>query len=429
MRSVSWGLSLSICLFLHSGCEPQKEEEKNKNELAGNGDQKPKKPTKLQRSKQFKAILASLLSDKNDVDPEAMPEVNPEAEAAFPTKEEMLRSGMAAMDGPPDEDYDIWTYAEEVRKELGPIPSFNVFEKGALIPFTRDGVELAPGEHQADTKCDRPALLAPGHNIPYGRLGRLAATHPETGEPNPDVTWVFIARHYKIRQDPDFKLFEDVAIIGHHRKTGKTAFFQMLSKNAPKDGTRVPSPMEKASETPEGHLNAKEFWLSPQRIAAINCYNCHSADAWVHTPYVDQVTFEENGARKKVVPEGTSTSSSPPLSRPYSFIGSKYFSAWPKMMQFKPPRNKCVKCHRIGTTKLSRNFVTQSTGGAQPFISDSFKNYPKSHWMPPFEDGDAPELDDWEATFKRSVKQLLGMYDNPNDPRTVRFTIPIPGNE
>lgn len=326
----------------------------------------------------------------------------PPSPAAVPdlTKFELLAA--APLPPSPLPPYSIRDYAAEVEAALGTFATFDVFQAGTVIPITRDDVEPAAGEHTATDVCDRPVWLGLGTDgqcVPYSRVGILPGTKPQ-------VVWVFIARRYKIRTDPAEKLFEDVAVIGHHRLTGDTAFFQMLDRSG-KDGRRVPSPWEPADATPPGQLTADDFWLSPADTAGINCHQCHDSDPFIHSPYLRQVTV--------ATPAGTRTLVPPIRQGPYRFVGSRFFTAWPAPRHFKLQNNACVQCHRMGTQRSSDTFLRWSTGTSRGWTTSSYDHYPQSHWMP-LHEAEALTEADWEAKFRPDIQQLASCSADPTQP-------------
>ncbi|HSI13366.1 MAG TPA: hypothetical protein VK961_15050, partial [Chthoniobacter sp.] len=282
-----------------------------------------------------------------------------------------------------------------------------------VVPMTKDGVVIPDGQHLGSV-CDKPPLLPlgssaeAGQTVPYTRLGRIPTT-------TPNVMWVFIARRYKIRTEMD-PLFEDVAIIGHNRVTGRTAFFQHLSDGT--DATRVPSPMEPAAETPAGKIKAKDFWLSPQSTASINCFQCHDADVWIHTSFIDQVSFG-GGVQFMVPPGPLGAAEEPPKPHPYSFIGSQFFTSWPNPMKhLKPANNECISCHRVGTEWRDTHLYLVATGRPVPGfpglrISASAKTYPNSHSMP-LNASQTMSQQEWDTHFKASVDQIISFKTDPS---------------
>jgi hypothetical protein len=330
--------------------------------------------------------------------------------------------GLAKVRGPGD--LTIQQHAEECRTAVGPIPAFSCLD-GDLIPITSGGVDVPPGQHTSTMTCDRPVHLGLGNDgqcVPYARLGSLPSVDT-AGNPDPDVNWIFICRRYKIRTDRNYPNFEDVAIIGHRKSTGATCFFQTLSevKNVP-DGlraTRVPPPTEATADTPNGSPTAEDFWLSPQETAAIRCYQCHDSDPWIHTPYVDQVKGRSSDASKPLVPDA------PRIEDPlrYTFVGSQFFSDWPRPAHFAPLNNRCVACHRIGSFASSGLFASRATGlEGTPQLHPSMAQYPQSHWMPPDEPATISRQE-WEGLYLQSVEQLRTCRASPTRPDCRRTTL------
>jgi hypothetical protein len=226
---------------------------------------------------------------------------------------------------------------------------------------------------------------------------------------------MFICRRYKLRRDPNYPNFEDVAIVGHRKSTGATCFFQTLSamKGLP-DGiraTRVPPPSERRAQTPSGAIAAEDFWLSPEVTAGIQCYSCHDSDPWIHTPYVNQVKGRSGAPEKPLVPDA------PRIEDPmrYVFVGSQYFSDWPRASHFEPFNNRCVTCHRIGTLASSGAFSENAIGLRTPNTTAEFKAYPHSHWMPPDEPATMTEPA-WNTFYRESADQILSCRQNSSQP-------------
>lgn len=303
-------------------------------------------------------------------------------------------------------DLDINSHGDECIAAIGPIPPFSCLD-GATIPITVNGVEPAAGQYTRGMSCDRPVQLGlsdDGQCVPYARIGQLPSFNA-AGIADRDVSWIYICRRYKIRQDPAYPNFEDVAIVGHKKSTGATCFFQTLSegKGLP-DGiraTRVPPPSERSDATPAGEVQAREFWFSPRDTASIKCYTCHDSDPWVHTPYIDQVKGRAGDVNKPIVPDA------PTIDDPlrYTFVGSQHFTDWPPPTHFKPKDNRCVTCHRIGPFASSGVFTDYAIGLRTDNTSNAFKQYPRSHWMPPGQ-ASAMEEVEWNDAYKSSADQI-----------------------
>jgi hypothetical protein len=316
---------------------------------------------------------------------------------------------------------DINQHGDECAAAIGPVPPFSCLD-GAIIPITVDGRELPPDGYSAGMACDRPVQLGLGDDgqcVPYARLGTLPSVNAQ-GQPDPDVKWTYICRRYKLRRDPAYPKFEDVAIIGHRASTGATCFFQTLSgamrMNDGIQATRVPPPTERAAQTPAGQIKAKDFWLSPRVTAGIDCFQCHDSDPWIHTPYVDQVKGRLGDPTRPLVPDAPRADA--PLL--YKVVGSQFFTQWQPPHHFAPRNNACVHCHRIGDRQSSGSFTRYAVGVATANVTAMFRTYPHSHWMPPTEEvGDMTHAE-WNDFYKQSADQIRSCADDPAQPACKR---------
>jgi len=333
--------------------------------------------------------------------------------------------------GDAGDNYDILAYGKDCAERLGELKPFNCLD-GDIIPITVGGQVPAEGypafgpngDHDQD--CDKPALLGLGGDgrcPPYARLGRLKSYRAD-GSVHPDVDTVFICRRYKGRfgnfqwqgqtyAADQFPGFEDVAIIQHNKKTGETCWFQMLAQASSKDARRVPPPTEAALPTgaPSHALTAKQFWLSPQSTAGIDCIKCHDSDPWIHSPYVDQVKL----------PNGETVVPSNPFGQ-YKMIGRRFFTAWESssVSTTTPPPGgpdqTCTSCHKIGNRNTCDQFAPQSVGlqTASNSSTHAINTFALSHWMPP--SGIANEAA-WSASaMKKHWEQIQDCCNDPSAP-------------
>ena len=198
-----------------------------------------------------------------------------------------------------------------------------------------------------------------------------------------------------------------MAIVGHNRRSGATAFFQAGVLDAV-DARKIPSPM--GFRPLPNEPAAGDYWLSPSRTAAIACYKCHDNGPFVHSPYVDQVKVNN----QLIVPV---IDRNPP--GPYWFVGSQAFSNWPQPKYFKKAgqNNNYTSCHAIGNGPSSGQFIQLFTGRESPHqITESFKRYPLSHYMPNVSlTAGYPTKEAWEATWGAAVVQLLAAKRTPED--------------
>jgi hypothetical protein len=333
----------------------------------------------------------------------------------------LLGAGMLCFSVAATEAYDIYDYAEEVCREIGPFPSFNAFDLGQEIPVTLNGTPITgptTGPHPFDTSipftlCDRPNLLGTGGNqaLPYSRIGRLPGLDPITRLPSTDISWIFITRRYYNASSPTDPLFSDVALIGYNKRSGATAFFQAGLNGLVKDVRKVPSPM--GFQPLPGEPAASNFWLTPQDTANIYCYQCHTNGPFIHDPYVDQVKV--NG--QMIIPIAAMPVNGVP--EPYWFVGSQEFSKWAQPKYLIKPGNLCTSCHAIGEQPKSNFLVMQFSGRSAPSqINPAFNGYPLNHYMPNDQNGltygDASQ-EAWEQHYGASVNEVLNCRNNIND--------------
>lgn len=309
-----------------------------------------------------------------------------------------LGAGTASADPPvkPEQENEAWrSYLDNVEAALGTFDDIHVYQKthdrwklvtGKYIPVTVDGAK--PESYSANMKVDRPMLLPPdilapgtgeGGGVPYSVVGRMPGS-------NPEVQWVFLSRHYYV-SDPgrlentipaeashndacnSFVCLNDVAVIGHHPRTGATAFFQFYHTEG-----RVYAPTIRSPWNPDGKTNwnteGKGFWNDVTWVADINCAKCHSADPFIHSPWISQVKVDLMPGQ--TVPETMVPSN--PLG-PYFIIGAEVGGknifeeaifdgegksededegkdandpSWSQYLEhFADAENHCTTCHRI----------------------------------------------------------------------------------
>jgi hypothetical protein len=322
-------------------------------------------------------------------------------------------------------DYSIRDHGIECESKIGPIPPFSCVGDGLEISITRNGLPIS--NHAAHQKCDRPPLLGlggtDGQCVPYSRVGTLPGRN-NTGALDDNIQWAFICRRYSLRSDANDPKFEDVAVVGHNKATGATCFFQMLEHDdRGRDTSRVPPPSEPPEATPAGALKAAEFWLAPEQTASIRCNSCHDNDAFIHTPYVDQVRKIVDGQSLPLVPAGPNLKATPPEKSRYFFVGAPFQEnypapwRWPKPTRLRPLGNACTTCHNIGTHR-SCSYFAQIAGGQQlpTDVSAYGATWPHSHWMPPGTDMSGMTEADWNADFSASLNQITQCCANPTAP-------------
>jgi len=224
-------------------------------------------------------------------------------------------------------------YARECEAELGPVPGFDCSD-GVVVPITVDG--LVVGEDQEASSCDAPSIAEGDCNVGT-RVGRIGGT-TSNGAPDDEVVWAYLCRKYD----------GIVQLIGHDTATGATCFFESewevadtVDSLSVQDGLvvgPVPGPDDPDYEA---------VWKAPEEVASQECWGCHLADPFVHTPYVD-------GAR---LPDDPSTPVIPQVATadaPYFLVGEAVRSGGEgddSLRTLHIEGNGCVSCHRFSDSR------------------------------------------------------------------------------
>lgn len=287
-------------------------------------------------------------------------------------------------------------YARECEKHLGPLPKFR-FEDAREIPTYQNGKRVIVTEAnlwKILPKGDIPATFGAAFQL-GNRVGRYQGTKKD-GSPNPDVVFVTFYRD------------GGLGVIGHNMKTGATCFLSV------EDGTDVREDLP----TPDmpGYEKA---WQSPSVVAKDGCVNCHMADPFLHTPWIDQVPVA--GA-----PDETLVPLIAAADSPYFVIGKEFpappgrkpgeaYATIPKHLE----GNKCVECHapqcvpeffnvKLDELKMSSPFHTLEKETRDRWIKDrdAVREYCRSLEIQYF-----AESDDDDSIFQ----QVLQLFDSEND--------------
>lgn len=278
----------------------------------------------------------------------------------------------------------VVTYGQVCEAELGEIPFFPKLPDGnyktydcttgeysRTIPIT---VTDQNGRTQEVTalppQCDRPDWLR-GSCDPYVRIN-----HARNAQ---GTDWILLCRKPDVGIGPTDTKFNDMAIIGHNPKTGRSCFFQN-SLYAKTDAGHVPSPADP--------LKSETVWAN---FKPESCHRCHDNEPFVHSPWVDQVKEPGGGY---TVPR---IDNDPAYTRggwKFSLLGMKSMNWQMHRVLTSPEASACTQCHRFsdGTTMVGEgddntsSWVARSVGLDTAFnanVTPAFLSFSNSHWMPP----------------------------------------------
>ncbi|HUH04660.1 MAG TPA: hypothetical protein VML75_21840, partial [Kofleriaceae bacterium] len=219
------------------------------------------------------------------------------------------------------------------------------------------------------------------------------------------TSWVLLCRKAKSEEGS----YNDIAMIGHNPYTGKTCYFQnaLYSKT---DGLHVPHPGDKVASESSPQESAS-LWqgIHGGLGSGIECAKCHSNDAFIHTPWIDQAV-DENG--NPVVPKmgqhddfvlGYNDA-------PYSVM-NRVGQGWtmPKHL-VSPEAAACTRCHRIGADDRWMNDWMERMVGEDTawtgITTNTYRQFQHTFWMPPEVDG----LDEstWdESEYGKAMKFIM----------------------
>jgi hypothetical protein len=207
-------------------------------------------------------------------------------------------------------------HAEACAAELGPVPAFDL-SSAVEIPVTQDGVPVESGEV---FDCDLPAAFQ--SPCERGLLGRIQGSRDD-GTGDPDVVWIYIMRS------------GGFAAIGYHGVSGATCFLEI--DDLPADPV-LAAPADVGAEA----YNSQ--WASPQDMFEVSrCQDCHMADPFLHSPYLDQLEDPDDPSQP-MVPMVAGASSPRP---PYWVISA---AEGPHTTELSG--NSCTECHRPQCTTL-----------------------------------------------------------------------------
>ena len=273
-----------------------------------------------------------------------------------------------------------YEHAQACAEELGPVPTFDI-SSGIEIPVEQNGVPVGEGEV---LECDLPAAFQ--SPCEKGILGRIQGTRAD-GTANTDVIWTYIFRS------------GGFAAIGYHSVSGETCFLEI--DTLPANPTVLEAPTTVGPET----YNAQ--WASPKDMFEVSrCQDCHMADPFLHSPYIDQVRDPAN-PDVPLIPIVAGADNPRP---PYQIIS---YPSGPYTTEL--PGNSCTSCHQPQCTTLfdgQNGYALDELVMPAPF-------HDMSTWDDPTSVADREEVRAWCNTLDPFGFQLGGGDDEDGDEEEV----------
>ena len=296
----------------------------------------------------------------------------------------------------------LFEYGRQCAEQVTEIPAFNCMA-GEEIPITLNGRPVPPGT--APPSCDRPSLL-PQTNAAGQPAQCVTGTRALVLRDDKTAQISAICRKKEPRP-PASPLFDEINVVSHNLKNGKTCWFTAKRPgNQPIDGRWVPSPSaltRKATPASPDGVTAKaaeSVWLTPHQLVTQEpaCIRCHDSGPFMYSPYIAQTTKLPGDPFGFYEPKA---------------IGEDIKRAWASLNAFgiTTRGNTCTACHRMGNMNSCQVAMQQSTGRAeQPGGDEWSKQFPQSHWMSP---GNLHSKAQWDEQFADSLKRLAACCENP----------------
>lgn len=303
-------------------------------------------------------------------------------------------------------------YGRQCAEQISEIPAFSCMA-GEEIPITVDGRRV-PAD-VAPERCDRPSLLPqhdghkPAQCVPGSRA--LVLRDDATAQ-------ISAICRKQLAREAGSPLFDEINVISHSLKNGKTCWFTAKADAPLKpghgiDGRWVPSPSTLTARPPPPGPDgrpprpADQVWLSPQKVAnsVPACMHCHDSGPFMYSPYIAQTTQLPGDPFGFYEPKA---------------IGADFKKAWARLNAFgiTTRGNTCTACHRMGNMNSCKVAMHQSAGTLPQEGGDEWSTrFPQSHWMSP---GNLHSRAQWDAQFSDSLKKLAACCEDPKGPGCQR---------
>ena len=290
--------------------------------------------------------------------------------------------------------------------------------EGSMIPVTVDGVaqekcspgrELGPDSENYGcmNKADHGMFLARGETQP----GPMVVT----ARNDRGTHWVLLCR--KVADDgkgmTKTTTFNDIAMIGHNPRTGRTCFFQN-SIGSGKDGVHVAHPGDVEKST--------SIWSSS--VQSYCSGSCHAESAFVHSPWIDGA---KRSNAKAIVPKIGELPEFPisRLDAPYNIVAADQLGFQIPKQLVSDEIGACNNCHRLAGNTMG-DFARWSTGTGDDYysnITEFGKRFSESHWMPPRLDG-VTEATWATSKFVKALDFMKKCDGNAADPTCLWADVP-----
>jgi hypothetical protein len=247
--------------------------------------------------------------------------------------------------------------------------------ESAIIPVRRNGVEVTTCDPGVESFGGYDCMQDTDEGMYLAQGGVQPGPTVHTAVNDKGTHWVLLCR--KISDEGNgmmkSKRFNDMAMLGHNPKNGKTCFFQN-SIGSGTDGAHVPHPADKEKST--------NVWDSSHQGYCSS--SCHGADPFVHSRWIDGAL---RGNGKPIVPKMGEHIDFPisQNDRPYYVVNMDAQGITIPKELVSPEADGCLGCHRMAGNSMMGNFTRWSLGRGDEYMGERSakgKEFAHSHWMP-----------------------------------------------
>ena len=229
-----------------------------------------------------------------------------------------------------------WDYAQLVEPILGVPPKVDLGE-AIEMPMYIDGEQV----HGLFEDCDNPSRLGRKGCMSGSVVQRYEGQRAD-GTPLPDVVWVAFGRN---ASGFNIGILGSVQMIGYHKVTGATAFFESSDRIEPW------AHLDEETQRLKGEMpwidDPEEFNRAYKTPRNVQCVSCHQNDPFIHNSFIDAARMPDTG--RPVVPVVRTRDMEFETELPYFVIGGEDWD----MRTIYIEGNRCVGCHRIGMGTLN----------------------------------------------------------------------------
>lgn len=229
-----------------------------------------------------------------------------------------------------------WDYAQLVEPILGLPPKVDLGE-AIEMPMYVDGEQV----HGLLENCDNPSRLG-RKNCMSGSVVQRYEGQRADGTPLPDVVWVAFGRN---ASGFNIGILGSVQMIGYHKVTGATAFFESSDRIEP--WAYLDEETQRLKGEMPGVDEPEEFNRAYKTPRTVQCVSCHQNDPFIHNSFIDAAKMPDTG--RPVVPVVRTRDMDFETELPYYVIGGEEWD----MRTIYIEGNQCVGCHRIGMGTLN----------------------------------------------------------------------------